>query len=293
MTLFSGKKRIFVGLFFLSLVLLAGWVVNRYVNEYTSDFLDHTLYSSVMKESRKVFVRLPHHYDPEKAYPLIIRTDGNFNLKRWDASLADFAQATNNDDAILVSIPNHYLKDTRNRDLVPPYARRNVMIEPRPDNEKEPPEFGQADVFLTFIETELLPYIEDHYRISDNRVLSGFSAGGSLVLYAMVTKPDLFTGYFAFSPAAWYDDSVVVKEFKKHLVNSEGASKFLYLSLGGAENDIITGAFHGLAEALKTRAPENLVWSVNFSEGAGHVDNPYISVPKAISAYANFREQMY
>ncbi|TMP71158.1 hypothetical protein CWC05_22885, partial [Pseudoalteromonas ruthenica] len=110
------------------------------------------------------------------------------------------------------------------------------------------------------IETELLPYLESNYAVNNNRVLSGFSAGGSFVLYTMITKPELFSGYFAFSPAAWYDDSVVVKEFTQHIANIHGSPKYLFLSLGGLENEIITGSFKGLLLALEQRAPNNITW---------------------------------
>lgn len=148
--------------------------------------------------------------------------------------------------------------------------------------------FGKADLFLKFIKTELLPFIENQYKINNNRVLTGFSAGGSFVLYAMVTQPDLFTGYYAFSPAAWYDDSVVVNEFKHNLYKVSGKPKYFYLSIGGNENDIITGSFNGLLDALKYHAPNNLIWEHSVSDNAGHNENPYVSVPKALKGYHQF-----
>ena len=96
------------------------------------------------------------------------------------------------------------------------------------------------------------------------------------------------SGYFAFSPAAWYDDSVVVKEFAKNLPVTDGKPIFLYLSLGAEENEIITGSFKGLLSALETNAPANLQWAYSFSEGVGHNANPYVSVPKALTKYYEF-----
>ncbi|MDO6425431.1 alpha/beta hydrolase-fold protein [Thalassotalea sp. 1_MG-2023] len=276
----------------LSVILcVIGYVfTQQYNNQYTSDYLDQTLYSSVLDENRKIFIRLPRTFDKHKQYPLIIRSDGNFNLKRWDDSLHLLHKQQMTEEFILVSIPNLFWQDTRNRDLVPPYARKDVNIEARPTTENNPEIFGKADLFLAFIEKELIPHIEKQFKISSNRVLSGFSAGGSFVLYTIVTKPQLFTGYFAFSPAAWYDDSVVVKQFKNQLANTVGKPRFLYLSLGAKENDIITGSFEGLLEALKTKAPENLYWQSSYSADAGHADTPFISVPKALKAYHEFIE---
>jgi len=105
----------------------------------------------------------------------------------------------------------------------------------------------------------------------------------------MVTKPDLFNGYFAFSPAAWYDGSVVVEQFRKDIQQLAGKPKFFYLSLGAEENPIITGSFNGLVNALEQEGPANLTWQHSFSQGAGHGENPVVSVPKALSAYQAFR----
>lgn len=285
--IFSKTKVILV---VVSLFCLAAlWAGKRYVEDYTSDFIDHNFYSSVLNENRKIFIRLPKNYHKKKTYPLIIKSDGNFNLSRWDQSISEFAKQGKIEDSIVVAIPNLFWSDSRNRDLVPPYARQDVKIEARPKQDNSPSIFGKADLFLKFIETEVMPYLEDKYSINDNRVLSGFSAGGSFVLYTIVTKPQLFTGYFAFSPAAWYDDSIVVEEFEKYLANTVGKPIFLYLSLGAAENEIITGSFKGLLLAIESSAPANFHSKHSYSNGAGHVENPYISVPKALLEYYKFR----
>jgi len=272
------------------LLLIATFLLSkRYIENYTSDFIDQNIYSEVLEEDRKIFIRLPKGYDKKKRYPLIIKSDGNFNLNRWDESIANLSQKKMMDDSIVVAIPNLFWGNSRNRDLVPPYARKDVKVEARPVGDNSPSIFGKADLFLLFIETEVLPYLETNYSINDNRVLSGFSAGGSFVLYTLVSKPALFSGYFAFSPAAWYDESVVVSEFTKGLDNVSGKPLFLYLSLGSAEGEIITGSFKGLLSAIDSNAPKNFYSKYSYSQGAGHVENPYISVPKALEAYYKFR----
>lgn len=281
------KKVVLIAIVLVALVAVF-FKAYQYKEEFTSDFIDETIYSSVLGESRKIFVRLPAGYEPSKTYPLIIKTDGNFNLQRWDETLTELSAQGIVEDSIIVAIPNLFWVDSRNRDLVPPYARREVTIEARPNDDNHPDIFGRADTFLTFIETELIPYLEQNYAINDNRLLTGFSAGGSLVLYTIVTKPELFSGYFAFSPAAWYDDSVVVNEFAKNLPATAGKPVFLYLSLGGEENEIITGSFKGLLSTLETNAPANVKWAYSYSEGAGHTANPYVSVPKALTKYYEF-----
>ncbi|GMM83931.1 alpha/beta hydrolase-fold protein [Pseudoalteromonas sp. BZB3] len=285
----SNKKSWLLGTALFAAMGFSGFKAYQYNKYYISDFEDRVIESQVLNESRKIFIRLPENYSADKQYPLIIRSDGNFNLARWDAVLDEFAEQKTYPEAILVSIPNQFWTNTRNRDLVPPYARRDVNIEPRPASDNDPEIFGKADLFLSFIETEVLPYMHKHYSLSGERILSGYSAGGSFVIYTMVTKPDLFNGYFAFSPAAWYDDSVVVEQFRQDIQQLAGKPKLFYLSLGAEEPSIITGSFNGLIEVLEQGAPENLTWQYSFSQGAGHGENPVVSVPKALTAYQDFR----
>ena len=285
MTINQKLKKAAIALTTLAIIAAAAFATNRYVKHYTSAFTDVTIDSKVLNESRKLFIRLPHNYDPAQTYPLVIKSDGNFNLKRWDETLTRLSQQYDVKDAIVVAIPNLWYKATRNRDLVPPYARVSVEIEARPASEQPPLNPGMADKFLEFVQTEVIPYVEHNYKLNNNRILSGFSAGGSFVLYAMVTKPDLFSGFFMFSPAAWYDDAEVVRQTAKQLSNMAGPEKFLYLSLGGDENPIITASFNGLKDALEAYGPKNLQWRFEFSPGAGHAQNPFDSIPRAVEAY--------
>jgi len=178
----SNKKYWLLGSALLAAVGFSGFKAYQYNKYYMSDFEDRVIESQVLNESRKIFIRLPKNYSPNKQYPLIIRSDGNFNLARWDTVLSEFAEQKTYPEAILVSIPNQFWTNTRNRDLVPPYARRDVNIEPRPASDNDPEIFGKADLFLSFIETEVLPYMHKHYSLSGERILSGFSAGGSFVI---------------------------------------------------------------------------------------------------------------
>ncbi len=285
----SNKIKIITATFIFSSITIY-IVYTKYIEHYTSHFIDHNIYSKVLDEDRKIFIRLPKNYNKKQSYPLIIKSDGNFNLKRWDETIKNLVESKNIDNSIIVAIPNLFWTDSRNRDLVPPFARKDVKIEAREIGDNSPEIFGRADVFLTFIETELIPYIESHYNVNNNRVLTGFSAGGSFVLYTLITKPELFSGYFAFSPAAWYDNSVVVKEFKSGLDTTSFKPTFLYLTLGGAENEIITGSFKGLLSAIDLISPVNLCIGHSYSKDAQHEENPYVSVPKALTSYYKFRK---
>jgi predicted alpha/beta superfamily hydrolase len=53
--------------------------------------------------------------------------------------------------------------------------------------------------------------IDRTYRSRPYRVLVGHSLGGLFAVYALMTRPDVFQGYIAISPALWWDDQSLVK----------------------------------------------------------------------------------
>ena len=285
------KKTIILNLLFAVGVFGVATIGFSYYQNDVSEFVDVTLDSKVLEESRKVFIRLPNNYDKTKAYPLFIKTDGNFNLANWDKALKALNPESILNEAILVAIPNQFFTDTRNRDLVPPYARKDVNINPRPNNETSPELFGKADLFLAFIEQELLPYIAANYKLTSQRGLIGFSAGGSFTLYTLHSKPQLFNAYFVFSPAAWYDDMTVTKRFDTFLktnVNSIKQPTFLYITVGGAEHSLMLAAYNNLVTSLAKHPNDWLKWGSTINSNAEHNQNPALSVGKALLNYTEF-----
>lgn len=126
------------------------------------------------------------------------------------------------------------------------------------------------------------------------RILSGFSAGGSFVLYTLHTKPELFNGYFAFSPAAWYDDMTVVKHFTDFLQTSLHElhrPTYLYISVGGAEHPLMLNAFNKLEDTLTVNRNDRLEWHSTINAHVEHSENPALSVESALTSYNKFIEK--
>ena len=64
---------------------------------------------------------------------------------------------------------------------------------------------GGAANFLRFIQTEVKPYIEQHYRIHNKKQhFFGHSFGGLFGLYILFHQPNLFQYYTLASPSLWW-----------------------------------------------------------------------------------------
>jgi len=95
---------------------------------------------------------------------------------------------------------------------------------------------GGADAFLQFIETELKPFINAHYKTvpSDNGYF-GHSLGGLFGLYVLFNKPEAFNRYILGSPAMWWDKEVIFDQAKTFLQAHERLNVHLYMAVGGTE----------------------------------------------------------
>lgn len=129
----------------------------------------------------------------------------------------------------------------------------------------------KADQFLDFLEHELIPHIESNYRAADCRILSGHSRSGLFSFYSMLMRPDLFSAYFALSPAFWHNDDSIVDDARL-MFESEGyeLDSFLYMNIGGGENENITNSFDRMKFVLRRHAPTKLDWQADYAEFESH-----------------------
>jgi predicted alpha/beta superfamily hydrolase len=93
----------------------------------------------------------------------------------------------------------------RGRDLTP------TELSPEQETYGYPwEETGKAENFLNFVDKELIPYVDSHYRtVTNDRAIAGWSAGALFVLYAMFQKPGLFQRTIAISPDFEWGKTVI------------------------------------------------------------------------------------
>lgn len=100
------------------------------------------------------------------------------------------------------------------------------------------PALGGADVFLSFLEKDLMPVIERDFKINkDRRTLMGHSFGGLFTLHTLFTRPDLFQTYVAGSPSIWFNDEFLLSEEKTFIKNfrPDGKVRNILITVGGLE----------------------------------------------------------
>lgn len=193
-----------------------------------------SLYSKTLKEYRKLYIQVPADYqeNKNKKYPVAFILDGEVFLPTV-YNVQSFYSGGFTPEMVLVGISN---ANNRTRDLTTSKIKEKYGM---PFNEEN----GQGENFSKFVETELIPYIENKYPVTSFRTIIGHSYGGLFTIYALLNHPQLFSNYVAIDPSLDWDNQKLLAEAKDKLTSKNYEGKSLFMSLSGQlhmQNPLIT-----------------------------------------------------
>jgi predicted alpha/beta superfamily hydrolase len=209
-----------------------------------------TLHSNLLNEDRTVHVYLPAGYKQSERYDVVYVIDGEMLVRFFPAVRAFDEENDLVPPLIIVGIDNLYWYDkgldSRDRDLLPARVPGSPLS-------------GGADRFLSFLQSELVPFINRTYSTTGHATLFGHSYGGMFTLYAFLSRPQIFDHYIASDPALWWNDGYVLKMAGTHLKTSAGRRQTLFI---GGRSGRINEAFgiKQMVSILKANAPASLHW---------------------------------
>jgi len=186
-----------------------------------------SIYSSVLKETRKIWIHLPNSeggYDPQKKYPVIYLLDGDVFFYPATGIAQFLSQNGICPEVILVGIPS----TDRLRDLTPWH---DATV---PADSDMMSTSGGGELFTSFLEKELIPYIGSHYPVAPYRMLVGHSLGGLLALNTLINHTSMFNSYVAIDPAIYWAGQCLLKQAKTVLAQKKFNNTSLYMGLSGA-----------------------------------------------------------
>jgi len=147
----------------------------------------------------------------------------------------------------------------------------------------EIPLSGGADRFLSFLRTELLPYIESSYRAdSTNRAILGYSYGGLFVLYSLLSQPGLFRRYAASSPSVDWDGQFLMKLEADYASHHRALPATLFMSTGSLEEE--STAIKDADTILRARGYEGFHQDFMIFDGETHLSVVAPSMVRAVES---------
>jgi predicted alpha/beta superfamily hydrolase len=136
--------------------------------------------------------------------------------------------------------------------------------------EQRGPEPTAADRSLKFFSEDLIPYINGNYRTAGFNILCGHSVGGLFTMYALFTRPDLFSGYIASSPWFQANDQYWLKNIDKMFQAGNLAAHFLFMDVGKKEQALTISTYTELEKWMKSKDLKGLTWKSEWLENVDH-----------------------
>ncbi|MFT3781520.1 MAG: alpha/beta hydrolase-fold protein [Nibricoccus sp.] len=226
----------------------------------------------------QLHVGLPPNYSKgaNKRYPVVYVTDGYWDFEKIDAIRGGLLYDRYVPEFIIVGI------GYPGQDVDYGSMRRWELSPCTLDN--DPQNTGHAADFLKSIETDIIPYIDREFRTDPTqRVLGGASLGGLFTLYAMYTKPELFSGYMAITPAVSVADEWLLG-YEEKFVKAGGKLKGrLFVSVGQNEWPNFVASIFRYNSRVSWRKYPALAYQFRVIEGARHAGMQMESYVRALT----------
>jgi predicted alpha/beta superfamily hydrolase len=218
------------------------------------------IYSKVLDENRELLIYVPGSYagNNYKKYPVIYLLDGGTLFNSFSAVVDRLSSDASPQIPEMIVVGINTSKN-RLRDASPTKS----LIGYRGIQEDGLEVTGGADVFLKFIKSELIPYIDSSYRTDSYRTFVGYSFTGLPVLHSLFTQKDLFNSYLVIDFSAWWDNQVTLRNFSSFL-DTYHSKKPVDLFMSTEERVINkvypakVNATWTFMQAFKKKHPENI-----------------------------------
>ena len=255
-------------------------------------------------EVYQISLAFPASYfdDPTKAFPVVYAIDANVEFEAV-VGLARLMQLGGRIPEFVVVGIGYPLAGNYGDGLAEFFTRRARDLTSTRDerygrsiadafNVEGTIETGGSEQFLGFIADELLPLIEGQYRLDPgDRTLLGHSAGGHFALYALLSRPELFSRYAVGSPSLGLGAGRLFDQEEERASISTDLPVRLFLGIGSEEEPsaqsdsgyieqiISVSLVNQFTDLLQGRGYQNLSMSTHVFEGHGHFDvfGPFVA----------------
>ena len=232
-------------------VLVTSTVIFGAVNASAQEWpgIRDSLYSDVLKETRRLQVVLPKSYEQKKdaRYEVLYILDGEWYMEQIPFIYNFTVSARFAPENIFVLIPNTYREgaNLRDRDFSPTKVNGDPIS-------------GGADNFHAFLKDELIPYIEKKYPTNGQRSLVGSSFSRLFSVYAFVKDPEVFQSYISSDPNLNWDNNYVSKLAAGKLPSFGDVESTLFFA--GLVNTSKGMGSKTMDSVFRAKAPPGLHW---------------------------------
>jgi predicted alpha/beta superfamily hydrolase len=238
--------------FFFSISLFA---------QKTTELID----SKKLGEKRQITIGLPTSYEsnPTKKYPILILLDGEYLFDPFYGALNYGAYWDDLPETIIVGISQNS-SSAREDDC------GFDSTEGLPTK--------RASQFFEFIGGELLPYLEQKYRVAPFKMIAGHDITAGFLNFYLLKENPLFNAYISMSPE-------LPPSINEQIVNSLNTTKkqlFYYQSSADGDIKQLREPVEQLDKSIKTITNPLLDYKFSSFSNASHYSLVLYSIPEAL-----------
>lgn len=220
----------FTLLFCLGLLLFAGSCNSDKSKESENKIVIgsiDSLHSKILGETRKIWVYVPNSNKifARQRYPVVYLLDGEGHFYSVMGMIQQLSEVNGNmilPQMILIGITN----TDRTRDLTPSHGASDGEIDTAYTKTS-----GGGEKFTSFLEEELIPYVDSLYPATPYRTLIGHSFGGLMVINTLINHTKLFNSYISIDPSMWWDNRRLLNQAGSVLAEKDFTGRSLYLGI--------------------------------------------------------------
>ena len=230
--------------------------------------VDHTISSKIMKRDYQLYISFPASYSLKDtiSYPVLYVLDGKPMFSIIDGTRVNLDFENKIEDVIIIGIGSGLDEQSWQ-------VNRTFEYTPSQDSNVKL-QSGGAELFLECIKTEIIPFVDNHYKTNSDNGILGHSLGGLFVSYCFLNATDSFSRYGISSPSLMWKDNEILNQaellFAKNISWDIPFTK-MFISVGGEEEQEMVSGMIKFSTLLIDRNYKNLELSRNTFDNETHL----------------------
>ncbi len=260
---------------------------------------DHTITSNIMGKDYQLYISFPKKYSTKDtiSYPVLYVLDGRFAFSSIIGT-KDILDLFSDEieDVIIVgigsglNIPSWLINRTYDYTTsIDTTSDRNM------ENQFGFPEgtlkSGGADEFLNCIKTEIIPFVDKHYKTNTDRGITGHSLGGLFTAYCFTNSDGYFTRFGISSPSLWWDNEELLDKTVAQFTANESfdiPATRVFICVGENEGPSMVPPMETFKSSLEAADYKNIDLNWQIFDGESHLSVWPASISKTITTlYGN------
>jgi uncharacterized protein len=254
---------------------------------------DHVITSELMGRDYQLYISFPNGYSTKDtiSYPVLYALDGRLFFHSVRAATdALYVIGNEIEDVIIVVIGsgsdfNSWFVERTYDYTTSPDPAHDRYSEKQFNLPEGTVKSGGADRFLKSLKTEIIPYVDKHYKTNNDRGIIGNSYGGLFAAYCLINSDGYFTRFGINSPAFWWDNEKLLKQAALQFANNQYwdiPPTKVFVSVGEKE-DFMVPFMQRFKSYLESADYENIDLKWQIFEGETHMSVVPASTSKTIT----------